>query len=247
MNITKLIRKIITSTAPEKEALEILIKNQYNLESLADTDTITELITKDVEQDPNNLNYVPNEFLTDEMIDFALSTEKYVFDGREASYNLRHNPKVMLYAVKQNPNNLNYVLGKALTDEIIDFALSTEKYVFDGREAKYILKQNLKVMLYAVKQNPNNLNYVLGKALTDEIIDFVLSTGKYIFDGREADRKLKQNPKVMLYAVKQDPNNLNYVEDEALTDEMIDIALSTEKYIFDGREASYKLKQNPKV
>ena len=247
MNITKLIRKIITSTAPEKEALEILIKNQYNLESLADTDTITELITKDVEQDPNNLNYVPNEFLTDEMIDFALSTEKYVFDGREASYNLRHNPKVMLYAVKQNPNNLNYVLGKALTDEIIDFALSTEKYVFDGREAKYILKQNLKVMLYAVKQNPNNLNYVLGKALTDEIIDFVLSTGKYIFDGREADRKLKQNPKVMLYAVKQDPNNLNYVEEEALTDEMIDIALSTEKYIFDGREANRKLKQNPKV
>ena len=46
----------------------------------------------------------------------------------------------------ENPNNLNYVLGKALTDEIIDFALSTEKYVFDGREAKYILKQNLKVM-----------------------------------------------------------------------------------------------------
>ena len=247
MNITKLIRKIITSTAPEKEALEILIKNQYNLESLADTDTITELITKDVEQDPNNLNYVLGKALTDEIIDFALSTEKYVFDGREAKYILRQNLKVMLYAVKQNPNNLNYVLGKALTDEIIDFALSTEKYVFDGREAKYILRQNLKVMLYAVKQNPNNLNYVLGKALTDEIIDFVLSTGKYIFDGREADRKLKQNPKVMLYAVKQDPNNLNYVEDEALTDEMLDIALSTEKYIFDGREASYKLKQNPKV
>ena len=159
MNITKLIRKIITSTAPEKEALEILIKNQYNLESLADTDTITELITKDVEQDPNNLNYVPNEFLTDEMIDFALSTEKYVFDGREASYNLRHNPKVMLYAVKQNPNNLNYVLGKALTDEIIDFVLSTGKYIFDGREADRKLKQNPKVMLYAVKQEKNILKY----------------------------------------------------------------------------------------
>ncbi|OLA33677.1 MAG: hypothetical protein BHW38_06735 [Firmicutes bacterium CAG:321_26_22] len=247
MNITKLIRKIITSTAPEKEALEILVKNQYNLESLADTDTITELITKDVEQDPNNLNYVPNEFLTDEMIDFALSTEKYVFDGREASYKLRHNPKVMLYAVKQNPNNLNYVLGKALTDEIIDLALSTEKYVFDGREARFYLRQNSKVMMYAVKQDPNNLNYVSGEALTDEMIDIALSTEKYIFDGREANRKLKQNPKVMLYAVKQDPNNLNYVEDEVLTDEMIDIALSTEKYIFDGRKANRKLIQNPKV
>ena len=247
MNITKLIRKIITSTAPEKEALEILIKNQYNLESLADTDTITELITKDVEQDPNNLNYVPNEFLTDEMIDFALSTEKYVFDGREAKYILKQNLKVMLYAVKQNPNNLNYVLGKALTDEIIDFVLSTGKYIFDGREADRKLKQNPKVMLYAVKQDPNNLNYVEDEALTDEMIDIALSTEKYIFDGREANRKLKQNPKVMLYAVKQDPNNLNYVEDEALTDEMIDIALSTEKYIFDGREANRKLKQNPKV
>ena len=247
MNITKLIRKIITSTAPEKEALEILIKNQYNLESLADTDTITELITKDVEQDPNNLNYVPNEFLTDEMIDFALSTEKYVFDGREAKYILKQNLKVMLYAVKQNPNNLNYVLGKALTDEIIDFVLSTGKYIFDGREADRKLKQNPKVMLYAVKQDPNNLNYVEDEALTDEMIDIALSTEKYIFDGREASYKLKQNPKVMLYAVKQDPNNLNYVEEEALTDEMIDIALSTEKYIFDGREANRKLKQNPKV
>ena len=247
MNITKLIRKIITSTAPEKEALEILIKNQYNLESLADTDTITELITKDVEQDPNNLNYVPNEFLTDEMIDFALSTEKYVFDGREASYNLRHNPKVMLYAVKQNPNNLNYVLGKALTDEIIDFVLSTGKYIFDGREADRKLKQNPKVMLYAVKQDPNNLNYVEDEALTDEMIDIALSTEKYVFDAREANRKLKQNPKVMLYAVKQDPNNLNYVKEEALTDEMIDIALSTRKYVFRGEIANYKLKQNPKV
>ena len=247
MNITKLIRKIITSTAPEKEALEILIKNQYNLESLADTDTITELITKDVEQDPNNLNYVPNEFLTDEMIDFALSTEKYVFDGREASYNLRHNPKVMLYAVKQNPNNLNYVLGKALTDEIIDFVLSTGKYIFDGREADRKLKQNPKVMLYAVKQDPNNLNYVEDEALTDEMIDIALSTEKYVFDAREANRKLKQNPKVMLYAVKQDPNNLNYVKEEALTDEMIDIALSTRRYVFDAREANDKLKQSSKV
>ena len=271
MNITKLIRKIITSTAPEKEALEILIKNQYNLESLADTDTITELITKDVEQDPNNLNYVPNEFLTDEMIDFALSTEKYVFDGREASYNLRHNPKVMLYAVKQNPNNLNYVLGKALTDEIIDFVLSTGKYIFDGREADRKLKQNPKVMLYAVKQDPNNLNYVEDEALTDEMIDIALSTEKYIFDGREANRKLKQNPKVMLYAVKQelnnihylsknaltdeiikyvieqDPDNLNYVDSWHLTDKMIDFALSTGKYVFDSRKASYELEQNPKV
>ena len=271
MNITKLIRKIITSTAPEKEALEILIKNQYNLESLADTDTITELITKDVEQDPNNLNYVPNEFLTDEMIDFALSTEKYVFDGREASYNLRHNPKVMLYAVKQNPNNLNYVLGKALTDEIIDFVLSTGKYIFDGREADRKLKQNPKVMLYAVKQDPNNLNYVEEEALTDEMIDIALSTEKYIFDGREANRKLKQNPKVMLYAVKQelnnihylsknaltdeiikyvieqDPDNLNYVDSWHLTDKMIDFALSTGKYVFDSRKASYELEQNPKV
>ena len=247
MNITKLIRKIITSTAPEKEALEILIKNQYNLESLADTDTITELITKDVEQDPNNLNYVPNEFLTDEMIDFALSTEKYVFDGREAKYILKQNLKVMLYAVKQNPNNLNYVLGKALTDEIIDFVLSTGKYIFDGREADRKLKQNPKVMLYAVKQDPNNLNYVEDEALTDEMIDIALSTEKYVFDAREANRKLKQNPKVMLYAVKQDPDNLNYALDEALTDEMIDIALSTRKYVFRGEIANYKLKQNPKV
>ena len=181
------------------------------------------------------------------MIDIALSTGKYVFDAKETNYTLKQNPKVMMYAVKQDPNNLNYALGEVLTDEMIDIALSTGKYVFDAKETNYTLKQNPKVMMYAVKQDPNNLNYALGEVLTDEMIDITLSTGKYIFDARNASIALKQNPKVMMYAVKQDPNNLNYAEDEALTDEIIDIALSTGNYVFDAKEAAYKLKQNPKV
>ena len=200
-----------------------------------------------VKQDPNNLNYALAEALTDEMIDIALSSEKYIFDGKEASYELKQNPKVMMYAVKQDPNNLNYALAEALTDEMIDIALSSEKYIFDGKEASYELKQNPKVMMYAVKQDPNNLNYVSDFILTDEMIDIALSTGNYVFDAKETRYTLKQNPKVMMYAVKQDPNNLNYVSDFILTDEMIDIALSTGNYVFDAKEAAYKLKQNPKV
>ena len=200
-----------------------------------------------VKQDPNNLNYVSGKAPTDEMIDIALSTGKYVFDAKETSHTLKQNPKVMMYAVKQDPNNLNYALGEVLTDEIIDIALSTGKYIFDARNASISLKQNPKVMMYAVKQDPNNLNYALGEVLTDEIIDIALSTGKYIFDARNASISLKQNPKVMMYAVKQDPNNLNYALGEVLTDEIIDIALSTGKYIFDAKNASISLKQNPKV
>ena len=79
-------------------------------------------------------------------------------------------------------------------------------------------------MIYAVKQDPNNLNYAEEGALTDEIIDIALSTGKYIFDARNASTSLRQNPKVMLTAVKQDPNNLNYVSDRILTDEVIKAA-----------------------
>ena len=164
------------------------------------------------------------EVLTDEMIDIALSTGKYVFDAKETNYTLKQNPKVMMYAVKQDPNNLNYALGEVLTDEMIDITLSTGKYIFDARNASIALKQNPKVMMYAVKQDPNNLNYAEDEALTDEIIDIALSTGNYVFDAKEAAYKLKQNPKVMMYAVKQDPNNLNYVEDEALTDEIIKAA-----------------------
>ena len=158
------------------------------------------------------------------MIDIALSTGKYVFDAKETNYTLKQNPKVMMYAVKQDPNNLNYALGEVLTDEMIDITLSTGKYIFDARNASIALKQNPKVMMYAVKQDPNNLNYAEDEALTDEIIDIALSTGNYVFDAKEAAYKLKQNPKVMMYAVKQDPNNLNYVEDEALTDEIIKAA-----------------------
>ena len=331
MNITKFIKKITMSTMSNEKALEIIIRNIDDLESLGDTDTITKLITKAakkdfkrlkfecfhnsllnniisqlkrdpkvmlyaVKQDPNNLNYAKGEALTDEIIDIALSTGKYNFNHFGISINLEQNSKVMLYAVKQDPNNLNYAKGealtedviktaiasgykfndssshyllnnpiammyavkqdpnnlnyvsdKALTDEMIDIALSTGKYVFDAKETNYTLKQNPKVMMYAVKQDPNNLNYALGEVLTDEMIDITLSTGKYIFDARNASIALKQNPKVMMYAVKQDPNNLNYAEDEALTDEIIDIALSTGNYVFDAKEAAYKLKQNPKV
>ena len=380
MNITKFIKKITMSTMSNEKALEIIIRNIDDLESLGDTDTITKLITKAakkdfkrlksecfhnsllnniisqlkrdpkvmlyaVKQDPNNLNYAKGEALTDEIIDIALSTGKYNFNHFGISINLEQNPKVMLYAVKQDPNNLNYakgealtedviktaiasgykfndssshyllnnpiamlyavkqdpnnlnyakgealtedviktaiasgykfndssshyllnnpiamlyavkqdpnnlnyVSGKAPTDEMIDIALSTGKYVFDAKETSHTLKQNPKVMMYAVKQDPNNLNYALGEVLTDEMIDITLSTGKYIFDARNASISLKQNPKVMMYAVKQDPNNLNYALGEVLTDEIIDIALSTGKYIFDAKNASISLKQNPKV
>ena len=198
-----------------------------------------------VKQDPNNLNYAKGEALTEDVIKTAIDSG-YKFNDSSSHY-LLNNPIAMMYAVKQDPNNLNYVSDKALTDEMIDIALSTGKYVFDAKETNYTLKQNPKVMMYAVKQDPNNLNYALGEVLTDEMIDITLSTGKYIFDARNASIALKQNPKVMMYAVKQDPNNLNYAEDEALTDEIIDIALSTGNYVFDAKEAAYKLKQNPKV
>ena len=280
MNITKFIKKITMSTMSNEKALEIIIRNIDDLESLGDTDTITKLITKAakkdfkrlkfecfhnsllnniisqlkrdpkvmlyaVKQDPNNLNYAKGEALTEDVIKTAIASG-YKFNDSSSHY-LLNNPIAMMYAVKQDPNNLNYALGEVLTDEMIDIALSTGKYVFDAKETNYTLKQNPKVMMYAVKQDPNNLNYALGEVLTDEMIDITLSTGKYIFDARNASIALKQNPKVMMYAVKQDPNNLNYAEDEALTDEIIDIALSTGNYVFDAKEAAYKLKQNPKV
>ena len=231
MNITKFIKKITMSTMSNEKALEIIIRNIDDLESLGDTDTITKLITKAAKKDFKRLKF---ECFHNSLLNNIISQ-------------LKRDPKVMLYAVKQDPNNLNYAKGEALTDEIIDIALSTGKYVFDAKETNYTLKQNPKVMMYAVKQDPNNLNYALGEVLTDEMIDITLSTGKYIFDARNASIALKQNPKVMMYAVKQDPNNLNYAEDEALTDEIIDIALSTGNYVFDAKEAAYKLKQNPKV
>ena len=378
MNITKFIKKITMSTMSNEKALEIIIRNIDDLESLGDTDTITKLITKAakkdfkrlksecfhnsllnniisqlkrdpkvmlyaVKQDPNNLNYAKGEALTDEIIDIALSTGKYNFNHFGISINLEQNPKVMLYAVKQDPNNLNYALSEALTEEVIKTAIDSgykfsdsssyyllnnpiamlyavkqdpnnlnyakgealtedviktaiaSGYKFNDLSSHYLLNNPIAMlyavkqdpnnlnyakegalteeviktaidsgykfndsssyyllnnpiaMLYAVKQDPNNLNYVSGKALTDEMIDIALSTGKYVFDDKETSYTLKQNPIAMLYAIKQDPNNLNYAEEGALTDEIIDIALSTGKYIFDARNASTSLRQNPKV
>ena len=227
-----------------EEVIKTAIDSGYKFNDSSSYDLLAnpKVMMYAVKQDPNNLNYVSDLILTDEMIDIALSTGNYVFDAKEASGKLKQNSKVMLEAVKQDPNNLNYALDEALTDEMIDIALSSEKYIFDGKVASYALRCNSRVMLYAIKQDPNSLNYVPKEALTDEIIDIALSTGKYIFNVEEANDKLRRNSKIMLEAVKQDPNNLNYVSDFILTDEMIDIALSTGNYVFDAKEASGKLK-----
>ena len=196
-----------------------------------------------VKQDPNNLNYAKEEALTDEMIDIALSTGKYVFDVRGAKDKLMQNPKVMLTAVKQDPNNLKYAEEGALTEEVIKTAIDSG-YKFSDSSSYYLLNNPI-AMLYAVKQDPNNLNYAKGEALTEDVIKTAIDSGYKFNDSSSYD--LLNNPIAMLYAVKQDPNNLNYVSGKALTDEMIDIALSTGKYVFDDKETSYTLKQNPKV
>ena len=208
MNITKFIKKITMSTMSNEKALEIIIRNNYDLESLGDTDTITELINKAVRKDFKRVVSI-------------------LFYSRSSTMNnlilqLKRDPKVMLYAVKQDPNNLNYAKGEALTEEVIKTAIDSG-YKFND-SSSYDLLDNPKVMMYAVKQDPNNLNYVSDLILTDEMIDIALSTGNYVFDAKEAAYKLKQNPKVMMYAVKQDPNNLNYVPDLILTDEIIKAA-----------------------
>ena len=189
-----------------EKALKIIIRNINDLESLGDTDTITKLITKAAKKDIKRLE---SECFFNSLLNNIISQ-------------LKRDPKVMLYAVKQDPNNLNYAKGEALTEEVIKTAIDSG-YKFND-SSSYDLLANPKVMMYAVKQDPNNLNYVSDLILTDEMIDIALSTGNYVFDAKEAAYKLKQNPKVMMYAVKQDPNNLNYVPDLILTDEIIKAA-----------------------
>ena len=206
MNITKFIKKITMSTMSNEKALEIIIRNIDDLESLGDTDTITKLITKAAKKDFKRLKF---ECFHNSLLNNIISQ-------------LKRDPKVMLYAVKQDPNNLNYAKGEALTDEIIDIALSTGKYNFNHFGISINLEQNPKVMLYAVKQDPNNLNYAKGEALTEDVIKTAIDSGYKFNDS--SSHYLFNNPIAMLYAVKQDPNNLNYVEDEALTDEIIKAA-----------------------
>ena len=227
MNITKFIKKITMSTMSDEKALEILVKNQYNLESLGDTDTITELINKAVRKDFKRVVSI-------------------LFYSRSSTMNnltlqLKRDPKVMLYAVKQDPNNLNYAKGEALTDEMIDIALSTGKYNFNNFEISINLEQNPKVMLYAVKQDSNNLNYAKGEALTEEVIKTAFDNG-YKFSA-SSSFYLHNNPIAMLYAIKQDPNNLNYAKEGALTEEVIKTAFDS-GYKFNDLSSHYLL-NNP--
>ena len=225
MNITKLIKKITMSTMSNEKALEIIIRNHYDLESLGDTDTITELITKAAKKD---FKILKSESFYNSLLNNIISQ-------------LKRDPKVMLYAVKQDPNNLNYAKGEALTDEMIDIALSTGKYNFNPFEISINLKQNPKVMLYAVKQDPNNLNYAKGEALTEEVIKTAFDSG-YKFNDLSS-HYLLNNPIAMLYAVKQDPNNLNYAKGEALTEEVIKTAFDS-GYKFNDLSSHYLL-NNP--
>ena len=118
----------------DEKALEILVKNQYNLESLGDTDTITELINKAVRKDFKRVVSI-------------------LFYSRSSTMNnlilqLKRDPKVMLYAVKQDPNNLNFADDKVLTEEIIKAALDAG-YKFSDLSSVQ-LRRNEFVMLHAV-------------------------------------------------------------------------------------------------
>ena len=225
MNITKFIKKITMSTMSNEKALEIIIRNIDDLESLGDTDTITKLITKAAKKDFKRLKF---ECFHNSLLNNIISQ-------------LKRDPKVMLYAVKQDPNNLNYAKGEALTDEIIDIALSTGKYNFNHFGISINLEQNPKVMLYAVKQDPNNLNYALSEALTEEVIKTAIDSGYKFNDS--SSYYLLNNPIAMLYAVKQDPNNLNYAKGEALTEDVIKTAIDS-GYKFNDSSSHYLL-NNP--
>ena len=225
MNITKFIKKITMSTMSNEKALEIIIRNIDDLESLGDTDTITKLITKAAKKDFKRLKF---ECFHNSLLNNIISQ-------------LKRDPKVMLYAVKQDPNNLNYAKGEALTDEIIDIALSTGKYNFNHFGISINLEQNPKVMLYAVKQDPNNLNYALSEALTEEVIKTAIDSGYKFNDS--SSHYLLNNPIAMLYAVKQDPNNLNYAKGEALTEDVIKTAIDS-GYKFNDSSSHYLL-NNP--
>ena len=225
MNITKFIKKITMSTMSNEKALEIIIRNIDDLESLGDTDTITKLITKAAKKDFKRLKF---ECFHNSLLNNIISQ-------------LKRDPKVMLYAVKQDPNNLNYAKGEALTDEIIDIALSTGKYNFNHFGISINLEQNPKVMLYAIKQDPNNLNYALSEALTEEVIKTAIDSGYKFNDS--SSYYLLNNPIAMLYAVKQDPNNLNYAKGEALTEDVIKTAIAS-GYKFNDSSSHYLL-NNP--
>jgi hypothetical protein len=213
------------STMSDEKALKIIIRNKDDLESLGDTDTITKLITKAAKKDFKRLK---SESFYNSLLNNIISQ-------------LKRDPKVMLYAVKQDPNNLNYAKGEALTDEIIDIALSTGKYNFNNFEISINLKQNPKVMLYAVKQDPNNLNYAEEGALTEEVIKTAFDNGYKFNDS--SSYYLLNNPIAMLYAVKQDPNNLKYAKGEALTEDVIKTAFDS-GYKFNDSSSHYLL-NNP--
>ena len=156
MNITKFIKKITMSTMSNEKALKIIIRNINDLESLGDTDTITKLITKAAKKDFKRLKF---ECFHNSLLNNIISQ-------------LKRDPKVMLYAVKQDPNNLNYAKGEALTEDVIKTAIDSG-YKFNDSSSHYLLNNPI-AMMYAVKQDPNNLNYVSDKALTDEMIDIAL-------------------------------------------------------------------------
>ena len=88
MNITKFIKKITMSTMSNEKALEIIIRNIDDLESLGDTDTITKLITKAAKKDFKRLKF---KCFHNSLLNNIISQ-------------LKRDPKVMLYAVKQDPN-----------------------------------------------------------------------------------------------------------------------------------------------
>lgn len=129
------------------------------------------------------------------------------------------NPRIALYNMMFDVKNLAEFSKEALTDEVVDYAIS-HGFTLPSSYNSDIFG-DYKLSLYLVKQNPQNLLYVEWDILTEELITMALDDG---LEFNPTNYSLMHNEKFLKVVINRDANLLNYVEKDYITDELIEIA-----------------------
>jgi len=146
-----------------------------------------ELIDEDIcrlaiEYTPNCFKFVPEKLFTFDFLEYAIN-KNCVFDFSKLTptlidrviqnnglqiRNFSHTPQRCLSAVKNNGLALLYIQDLDRSDELCEQAVKQ-----NGMALKYVENQTLELYLYAIKQNPNAVKFIIDKNIKDVMEEII--------------------------------------------------------------------------
>ena len=226
INSIGVIAKRCGTLIKEVEAFVIIEAQRQNYVFREDTPNFlflnASLIRQSIESDIKTIDYVPNEFLTEEIKTLALKLAKengYVISTTGPNF-LKKDIDIVKNSLTVDPQSADFISFNDFTPEqqedLIQIIVDSEKNYILKDGSPEILKSNVNVCLKSIDADLSSIRYIDAQELSDEerkkIIDKLIER-QYII-GNNTPNDIKMNIRLCLSSAKLDINCVRYFDDE---------------------------------